>query len=246
MIAAMRAPEQSTAGPFPLKRWLPLAVLLLGLALFFALGGERYVSFETLRERRSELMQFVAAHALLAPLCYLLAYAAMAAFSLPGGAVMTVLGGFLFGPYAGTAYTVVGATLGASVVFLVAKSAFGAVLAARAGPQLSKMEAGFGRNALSYLLVLRLVPLFPFWLVNLVPAVLNVPLGTYVLGTFLGIIPGSFVFALLGSGVGSVLEAGERPDLGVIFQGRVLLALSGLALLALLPVACKALRARRR
>ena len=237
MIAAMRAPEHSTAGPSQLRRWLPLAVLLLGLAVFFALGGERYASFEMLSQRRGELMQFVAAHALVAPFCYVLAYVAMAAFSLPGGAVMTVLGGFLFGPYLGTAYAAGGATLGASIVFLVARSAFGAVLAAKAGPSLHKLEVGFRRNALSYLLVLRLVPLFPFWLVNLVPAILNVPLGTYVGATCLGIIPGCFVFALLGSGIGAVLDAGGKPDLGVIFHGRVILALSGLALLALLPVA---------
>jgi len=108
------------------------------------------------------------------------------------------------------------------------------------------MEAGFRENALSYLLVLRLVPLFPFWLVNLVPAFLNVPLRTYVLGTFLGIIPGTFVFALVGSGLAGVLDAGRKPDLDVLFHSEVLLALLGLAVLALTPVAYKAFKARKR
>lgn len=232
--------------PFQAKRWLPLGLLIAGLVLFFALGWQRYLSFDMLRSYRGELMQFVVAHRLLAPLVYMVAYAAIAAFSLPGGAVTTVLGGFLFGPYLGTVYVIIGATLGATLLFLVARTTLGAVLAARAGPFLHRMEAGFRENALSYLLVLRLVPLFPFWLVNLVPAFLNVPLGTYVLGTFLGIIPGTFVFALVGSGLGGVLDAGRKPDLDVLLHGQVLLALVGLALLALTPVAYKAFKARKR
>lgn len=232
--------------PFHLKRWLPLGVLAAGLVLFFALGWQRYASFDMLQSYRGELMALVAAHPLFAPLAYMLAYAAMAACSLPGAALATMLGGFLFGAVLGTVYVVLGATLGATLLFLAARTTLGAVLAAKAGPFLHKMEAGFRENALSYLLVLRLIPLFPFWLVNLVSALLNVPLPSYVLATFLGIIPGSFAFALVGSGIAGVLDAGREPALDILFRGDVLAALGALALLALAPVAYKAWKAPRR
>src|SRR5579883_2601660 len=228
------------------KRWLPLIVLAAGCALFFAAGGQRYVSFEALRAHRETLFAFVASHGVVAGLVFILAYAVVIAFSLPGGAVMTVFGGFLFGPYLGLAYAVIGATIGAAVVFLAARTALGEMLHRRAGPFLHRMEAGFQENALSYLLVLRLIPLFPFWLVNLVPAFLGVTLRTYVLGTMIGIVPGTVVYALVGNGIGEVVEAGRMPDFDIIFDREILLPLLGLALLALLPVAYKKLKARRR
>ena len=107
------------------------------------------------------------------------------------------------------------------------------------------MEAGFRENALSYLLVLRLVPLFPFWLVNLVPAFLGVKLRTYVIGTFFGIIPGTLVYASIGNGLGSVLDQGRTPDLGIIFRVDILVPLIGLAVLALIPVGYKWYQARK-
>ena len=238
--------EGATTSGFPIKRWLPLAVLVAGLVLFFALGGQRYVSFDMLRQNREALHHFVAANGIAAGLCFVLAYVLITAFSLPGGAVMTVFGGYVFGPYLAAGYVVIGATAGAAILFLVARSTLGAALRSRAGPFLHKMEAGFQENALSYLLVLRLVPLFPFWLVNLVPAFLGVPLRTFVIATLLGIIPGTFVYASLGGGVGELLDTGREPDLDLIFQANILLPLVGLALLALLPVVYKRLKARRR
>lgn len=239
--------EQPTASSlYSVKRWLPLGVLVAGLVLFFAFGGQHYVSLELLRRHRGALLAFVAAHGLGAALAYMLAYAAMTAFSLPGGALMTIVGGFLFGAYWGAFYAVLGATVGATLLFLAARTALGAFLAAKAGPFLHKMEAGFKENALSYLFVLRLVPLFPFWLVNLVPALLNVSLRVYLIGTFFGIMPGGFVFALVGSGVGEVLDAGGKPELDIIFRAEVLLPILGLALLALVPVVYKRLKTRAR
>lgn len=227
------------------KRLLPLLILATGLILFLALDLGRFISFDTLREHRESLTAWVAGHWPMAALIYLLCYIAVVAFSLPGGAVMTITGGFLFGIWAGTALTVVAATIGATLLFLAARTALGDALRARAGPALRRMEAGFQENALSYLLVLRLVPLFPFFLVNLVPAFLGVPLRTYVLGTFFGIIPGSFVYASVGNGLGAIFDRGETPDLGLIFNPEILTPLIGLAVLALLPVAYKKFKSSR-
>ena len=147
--------------------------------------------------------------------------------------------GFRFGAVSGTIYGIGGATVGATGLFLAARTALGEPLRARAGPSLHRLEQGFRKNALSYLLFLRLIPLFPFWLVNLVPAFLGVPLRTYVIGTAIGIIPGCFVYASVGNGLGAVFDAGETPDLGIIFKPDILIPIVGLAILALLPIAYK-------
>jgi uncharacterized membrane protein YdjX (TVP38/TMEM64 family) len=154
-----------------------------------------------------------------------------------GGAA--VHGGLLFGTIAATIYVVIGATVGATGLFLAARTALGEPLRARAGPAVKRMEKGFQENALSYLLVLRLVPLFPFFVVNLVPAFLGVPLRTYVIGTVLGIIPGSFVYASVGNGLGAIFDAGQTPDLKIIFQPDILIPIIGLAILSLIPIAYK-------
>ncbi len=226
-----------------IKRLVPLAILLASVGAFFALGLHRYLSFETLRQHREQLLALVEQHAFLAPLVFMAVYAAVVALSVPGGAILTIAGGFMFGILAGTLYVVVAATLGATIVFLIAKTALGDTLRAKAGPRVRRMEEGFRQDALSYLLVLRLVPIFPFWLVNIVPAFLGVAVGTYVLGTFIGIIPGTFVYASVGNGLGAVFDTGETPDLGIIFKPAILLPIIGLAVLALLPIAYRKLKA---
>ena len=138
--------------------------------------------------------------------------------------------------YLGLLYVVVGATIGATLLFLAAKTALGDALRARAGGFVKKMEDGFRKNAFNYLLFLRLVPAFPFWLVNLVPAFLGVTLRTYVVATFIGIIPGAIVYTSVGNGLGAVFDAGESPDFGIIFRPEILLPIVGLAVLALVPV----------
>ncbi len=160
----------------------------------------------------------------------------MAAFSLPGGLVATLTGGFLFGTWLGGAATVIGATVGASILFLAAKTAFADLLRDKAGPAIARMEEGFRQNAFSYLLFLRLVPVFPFWLVNLAPAFLGVTLRTFIGATFLGIIPGTFVFASLGNGLGAIFDAGGTPDLHLLRQPQIVGPLIALAVLSLLPV----------
>ncbi|WP_448204053.1 TVP38/TMEM64 family protein [Azospirillum sp. sgz302134] len=221
------------------RRWGPPLLLLAGLAVALALGLHRQLTLDALAVHRESLTRFVAEDGALAALAYVGLYALVVAFSVPGAMVLTLAGGFLFGTVAGTAYAVAGATAGAVAVFLAARSAFGGLLRAKAGPWVGRLERGFRENAFSYTLFLRLVPLFPFWLVNLVPAVLGVPLGVYALATLVGIVPGALVYASVGNGLGAVLDAGGRPDLGLVFAPKVLLPLVGLGLLALLPVALK-------
>jgi len=156
------------------------------------------------------------------------------AFSLPGGAVMTVAGGFLFGPWLGAGLAVAGATLGACALFLSARYALAETLARRAGPLLGKLREELRRDGFWYLLALRLIPLVPFWLCNLAPALAGMPFPAYAAATFLGIIPATTVFAGIGAGLGQVLDAGGRPDLSVVFSPGVLLPLAGLAALSLL------------
>ena len=158
--------------------------------------------------------------------------------------MLSIAGGFLFGGLLGALYVVIGATIGATALFLIARSALGDSLRTRAGPWLAKMEAGFQENALSYLLVLRLVPLFPFFVVNLVPAFLGVQLWTYVLGTFFGIIPGALVFTYSGAGLGSVFDSDQPFSIGAVLTTEVVIALLGLALLSLVPVLYKILLKR--
>jgi len=222
-----------------LKRMMPLLIVAVILALFFVFDLGRFLSFDALAEHRVSVLAWVNGHALLAPLVYVLLYIAVVAFSLPGGLLMTVSGGFFFGALAGGMYAVVGATLGATALFLIAKTSVGDYLLSKAGDVAKKMQQGFAEDALSYMFVLRLVPLFPFFIVNLAPAFLGVPLRTYVLATFFGIMPATFVYALAGSGLGSVLDQGEAVTLTGVLTPEVLAALLGLALLAVIPVVYK-------
>jgi uncharacterized membrane protein YdjX (TVP38/TMEM64 family) len=247
-----RTSDETSAAPRPrrpitLRRLLPLILLVVAIVLCFVLGGPEYLTFDSLRENRAWLMQQVGERPVLSVLAYLLLYVLTVTLSIPGATVLTIAGGFLFGLAWATALTVVGATVGATALFLLAKTTVGDALRARAGPWLRKMEAGFAEGALSYLLVLRLVPLFPFFVVNLVPAFLGVPLATYVLATFFGIIPGTFVYSSVGAGLGSVFESGGDFSPADALTPEVVIALIGLAVLALLPVAYRKLaRGRRR
>ncbi len=227
-----------------LKKSLPLIIIAVLTALFFASGLHEYLSFEQLREHRLTLNAWVTDYPALSALAYVFIYIVVVAFSLPGGTIMTLAGGFLFGAIWGGIYTVVGATLGATAIFLIAKTSLGDALLAKAGKSIQSMKAGFQDNALSYMFVLRLVPLFPFFVVNLAPAFLGVPLRTYVIATFLGIMPATFVFSLAGSGLGKVFEQGESFSIAGILTPEMMGALVGLALLSLVPVFYKKLKGK--
>jgi len=227
------------------KRLLPLLILALGLVAFFAFDLDSYASCDALGEHRQFLLDYVAQNRVLASLIFLAVYTLAVAFSLPGGAILSIAGGFLFGVVFGTLFVLVAATLGATALYLIAKTALGDALRAKAGPWMAKMADGFQENAFNYLLVLRLVPLFPFWLVNLVPALLGVSLGTFVVATLIGIVPGTFVFVSVGTGLGSIFDAGGECTLSGVLTPQVIVALVGLAVLALIPVVYKKIKARR-
>ena len=203
------------------------------------------VGCEAWSATRGELVEWTAQNQLLAVVGFMVIYAVVVGLSLPGGMPLTLVGGFLFGGLAAGAYVVIAATVGAIAIFLAARYAFADLCHARAGSSMAKMEEGFRNNAFSYLMFLRLVPVFPFWLVNLVPALLDVRLTTYTVATFFGIIPGTFVFSYVGAGMGSVLDQGGQPDpMDVLMQPDVLLPVLGLAVLSLVPVVIKKLKGK--
>ena len=254
--------QASSAGSSLVKRVLPLLVLAGVAALVVSQGWHKYLTLGSIAENRDVLKSYIDANAITALLAYMGIYIAVIALSLPGGVFLTLTGGFLFGWLIGGLATVVAATIGATIIFLIAKTSFGEPLAARAGPRLDKLRAGFQDSALNYLLFLRLVPLFPFWLINLAPALLGVGLGTYVIGTFFGIIPGTFAFAYAGVGLDSVIEAQQQTyqsclkgqsaggaaqceftlDPGSLVTPELLIAFAALGVVALLPVILKKFR----
>ncbi len=228
--------SNTTPQQFSFYKILPLLILLISLALFFYFRLYQYLTFAALQQHRNFLHQWTSQHSVLAPLIFMGTYIIAVAISIPSATIITLLGGFLFGIVFGTLYVVISATIGAISIFLAARSAFHALFFAKAKPWLEKMEKGFQKNALQYLLFLRLVPLFPFWLVNIVPALLNVRLRTYIIATFLGIIPGVLIYVSVGNGLDTLFQSGHSPDLGIIFKPAILLPLFGLAILSLIPV----------
>ena len=247
-----------------LKKLWPL-LLLVGFGGFIvAMDWHRYLTLEHLADNREALRAIIQGNYLLALAAFIGLYAVIVALSLPGGAVLTIAGGFLFGWLAGGLASVVAATTGATVVYLVAKSTLRDVLVAKAGPRLKRFADGFREDAFSYLLFLRLVPVFPFWLVNLAPGLLGVSFSLYVLTTFLGIIPGTFAFSLAGAGLDSVVEAQQAAhqsclakageggqescpyglDPSALLTPELIAGLVALGLVSLIPVAVKWFRRR--
>jgi uncharacterized membrane protein YdjX (TVP38/TMEM64 family) len=227
-----------TLRPVALRRFVPLGILFIAGASFMVFGGHRYLTFATLAENHEWLCATVAQAATKAAVAFILAYAGLVTVSVPGAALFTLAGGYMFGPWLGTAYAVTGATLGAIVVFLAARAGL-AGLGARAGPWARRFEAGFRRNGLNYLLVLRLLPIVPFWLINLVAGAVGLRLWVFVLGTFVGMIPVTFIYASLGNGLGTLADEGRPPDLAILCRPSVFLPILGLVALALVPVIYK-------
>jgi uncharacterized membrane protein YdjX (TVP38/TMEM64 family) len=224
------------------SKWLRLLVLLLfvgGIVAFFALGGRKYLSLETIKANRTALLDYTQNHYFRMILIAFTVYAVSTALSLPGGLILSLTTGFIFGRWVGTAVIVSAATLGATLVFLSARYLFADAARSRMGGLAEKINKGFTEDSFNYLLFLRLVPLFPFWLVNLAPAFTNIKLSTYVLGTAIGIVPGSFVFANLGQSLGRI------DSLKGLISGETLGAFALLGLFAVVPVVIKKIRNRK-
>ena len=258
------AQQEVVVSPSPeatsrLRRFAPLIVLAAAMALVFAMGWHHHLSLKTIGLNYELLKGFVENNLAPALLLYALAYIAVVALSLPGGLVMTLSGGLLFGWQIGAPTTIVAATIGATIVFLVVRSSLGGGLAERAGPAVAKLRNGFQENAFSYLLFLRLVPAFPFFVVNIVPALLGVKLGTYVAATLLGIIPGTTAYSFAGYGLATVVEAQNKVykdclanaasagapkceykiDTSQLMTKELIIAFIALGVVALIPVAIK-------
>jgi uncharacterized membrane protein YdjX (TVP38/TMEM64 family) len=223
-------------------KWLKILIALVfvgGIVAFFVLGGQQYVTLETVKQNRDALLNFTEQHYALMALAAFLIYTASTALSLPGGLLLSLTTGLLFGRWAGTLIIVCAATVGATLVFLAARYLFADAARKRMGGLAQKINEGFTQDAFNYMLFLRLVPLFPFWLVNLAPAFTNVKLRTYVLATAIGIIPGSFVFANLGRTLGQI------DSLQGLLSREVVGAFVLLGVFALIPVLIKKFRGKR-
>lgn len=231
------------------KRFAPIALLAAGLAAGYALGWHEYLSLAFLAESRDTLKMFVAENRLLSAAAFFSAYVLAVAFSFPAASILTVFGGFLFGWLLGSALVAFGATIGATALFLAARSAFGDVLRSKVGGFAAKLADGFEQNAFTYLLVLRLAPFIPFFVVNIAPALFNVRLKTYVAATFLGILPGVIAYSYLGQGLDSVLvaaqQSGRDASIGDLVTTEISLAFAGLALVAAIAAVVKHVRAHR-
>ncbi|NBD29168.1 MAG: TVP38/TMEM64 family protein [Alphaproteobacteria bacterium] len=229
-----------------LKR-LPLLTILVVAALG-AIYLRDYLSFEALAENREALLAFRDANYVLTAGLFILLYAVIVAFSLPGATVMTLTGGFLFATFPGALFNVTGATIGAVGIFLAARWGFGEQLGRKlegSEGMVKRIKDGIDENQWSMLFLIRLVPAVPFFLANLIPSFLEVPLRRFVISTFLGIIPGAVVYTSVGAGLGEVFSRGESPNLGIIFEPHILLPILGLCALALLPVLLKIVRGKK-
>ncbi|MBI1196244.1 MAG: TVP38/TMEM64 family protein [Phenylobacterium sp.] len=230
------------------RRYWPLLAVLAVLIGVYASGVGEALSLPALRDNEAALRSQVSAHPVLAVAAFVAAYAVVTAASVPGAAIMTLSGGFLFGVWLGGAASLVGATAGATAIYAATRSAFGEPLRRRAeaqGGTLKRIVDGVSRDALSYILTVRLIPLVPFWLVNIAAGVAGAPLRAYVVGSFIGMAPATLVYSWMGAGLGRVFERGGEPDLSILLEPYLLGPLVGLALLSLLPVAMRRLRRGR-
>ncbi|WP_299813463.1 TVP38/TMEM64 family protein [uncultured Jannaschia sp.] len=237
--------ERTTAkAPRGFARYGPILLIAVVAVAGAVLLRDR-IGFDVLAQNREALLAFRDANYFLSAAGFCLAYVVVVAFSLPGAAIATLTGGFLFGLFPGVLYNAGSATIGATGIFLAAKHGFGDRLAARmddAGGAVRKLRDGIRQDETSYLFIMRLIPVVPFFVANLVPAFMNVSLRKYVMTTFFGILPGSLVYTWVGAGLGEVFARGEAPDLGIVFAPHILGPILGLAALALLPVVVRKLR----
>ena len=230
-----------------LLRHAPLAAIVLAAVIgYFTLGD--YLSFDTLRDNRESLLAFRDSHYLSMVAIFISIYFVIVAFSLPGAAVASVTGGFLFGLGLGTVFNVTAATLGAIAIFQAARWGLGKTLAAKMDSSdgtLKKLKDGLQEHEISVLFLLRLVPAVPFFVANLLPALVGVKFRNFIFTTVLGIIPGAIVFTWIGVGLGEVFDRGESPDLSLLWEPQIIGPILGLCVLAALPIAIKTLTGKK-
>jgi len=222
-----------------MKRFIPIFILIIVALVIYFSGIYQWLTFEHLKAKHVVLKNFVASHFVLMVFSFLGVYILTTALSIPGALLLSLLGGYLFAQPLSTILVVIGATCGATLIFLAARTAIGDLLKKKAGPFLQKMEKGFKENAASYLLFLRLVPVFPFWLVNLAPAFFQIKLRTFIWTTVVGILPGSFVFTQAGRGLGAIFETQKEFSIGTVLNLQVKIALIALGIFALIPILIK-------
>lgn len=228
-----------------MARVVPLVLLLSLLLLFFYFRMDRFLQFSTLQQYRFTLISWTHEHYFLTVMIYIITYILAVAISIPGATFFTLIGGFLFGIWLGTFYVLISATLGAIILFLAVRFLAADWMRKSSNQFLTKMKTGFKEDAFNYLLFLRIIPLFPFWAVNVVAALLNVSLSTFAITTLIGIIPGTLIYTALGSGLGKIFDENKSPNIGIIFEPYILLPLIGLAIIALLPVLFKYFKGKK-
>lgn len=245
----MTSDQTKVTGRRPLLRYLPILAIAVAIGVGFALGWHEHLTLQSAIEARQSVRQFAADQVVLAALVYIVGYALAVAIAFPATWLLTVMGSAVFGLVGGGLLAALGATLGATALFLAARTAFGDVLRKNAQGFVARVAAGFERNAFSYLLALRLAPLLPFSVVNVLPALFKVGTPVFVIATLLGILPGTFVYASIGAGLDDIIASaaaeGRLPELGDLISPALTLGLLGLAVLAVLPTVLKSLMSRR-
>ncbi len=257
----MTQPDPATP-PSTLRRWAPLALIVVAATGIILSGAYKAVSLESIALNKAALEMYIGSHRLAGALAFMAVYVGVVALSLPGALIMTLAGGLLFGLWLGVALSVVSATIGATTLFLIARSSLGAALRARGGPAVARLSEGLNADAASYLLFLRLAPVFPFALVNLAAAIVGTKLTTFIWTTFIGIMPGTFAFTLAATSLGGLLDQQRVPYEACLAAGQsgcriaidvtsfvskpLLLAFLSLGLVALIPVVAKRVLRRKR
>ena len=229
-----------------IRNFLPLIILIIGLVLFIILGGARYISFNALSQYYQSLQEFVYKHYYLSSLLFTTVYIVAVSLSFPGAAILTLLGGFLFGVWWGTFWTIIASTIGAVITYFAVNSAFGTFFKRKVTGRLRTIQQGFSENEFYYLLTLRLLPIFPFFIINIASGIVGVRMRNFIIASMLGMAPCAFIYAWVGSSLGTmVVDQGQNNMASSIFlQPSIIIPLVLLAILSLLPVLIKKIKGK--
>lgn len=224
-----------------LKEWSLLVFLLITFCGFFYFDLHHYLTFNTIRTYHAQAQEWTVLHYLPAVSLYVLTLTVLIACGIPCATILTLLGGFLFGTIA-ILYAILGITFGGILLFFAIRTAFGARIAEKSTGWVKKLEHGFQQNAFSYLLMLRLVPILPCWIINVSAGALNVRVNTFVGATVIGIFPATIIYVMVGRGLDKFFSAEQSPNLSMVLTPSIFFPLLGLAILSLFPVFYKVLK----